>query len=102
MSKEIQDSIQHQMQKQIDAAQVEQGVEAIFESAKNWTLQQFYEKILAGIVDYNPSYIAIAIELLSTVTGLEEVENFTTLWFFFQKTQELDTVTIKKAQHLFW
>lgn len=57
---------------------------------------------MAGIVDYNPSYIAIAIELLSTVTGLEGVENFTPLWVFVEKPQELDTVTIKKAQQLFW
>jgi hypothetical protein len=56
---------------------------------------------LAGIVDFNPSYITIAIELLSTVTGIEKVENFTSLWVFVKKTKELDTVTLKNAQKLF-
>jgi len=52
-------------------------------------------------VDYSPGYIAIAIELLATVTGLEGIDNFTTLRLFVHKKKEFNTIKIQNTQQLF-
>lgn len=56
---------------------------------------------MAGAVDCNTGYVAVAIELIATVTGLEGEANHNLLYYFVQQTNRLDMATINKAQTLF-
>jgi hypothetical protein len=86
-----------------DMSEVTAKVDEIFESAKSnlWNFEQFAKKILAGTVACNPGYVAIASELIQTVTGLEREANHALLYYFVAKTNQLDTATINKAHSLF-
>ena len=58
-------------------------------------------KILASCVSCNLGYVAIAIELIHTVTGLERESNHAIVFFFVAHTSKLDMATINKAHLLF-
>ncbi|WP_333415766.1 hypothetical protein [Microcoleus sp. MOSTC5] len=78
-------------------------IDEIFNLATSilWDFEQFAKKILAGCVACNSGYVAIAIELINTVTGLEGEANHAILFFFVAQTKKLDMGSINKAHLLF-
>ena len=83
---------------------IQKQVDEIFELARtnNWDLEQFAKKILAGAVEYELSYFAIAAQLVQHVTGLEDIKAIQLLKFLLVQVKNLDTVRIKQTQEIFF
>jgi len=82
---------------------IQKQVDEIFELARtnNWDFEQFAKKILAGAVEYDLGYFAIAAQLVQHVTGLEGIKAIQLLRLLLAQVKNLDTVRIKQAQEIF-
>ncbi len=102
MTQQVQNSVP-QLLIDLNMEEVKAQVDEIFELAQSnsWEHEQFAKKILSGCVACNLGYVAIAIELIHTVTGLEREANHSLLLYFVVQTSKLDTASINKAHLLF-
>ncbi|MEG4965754.1 hypothetical protein QUB11_03755 [Microcoleus sp. B6-A1] len=109
MSQEIQNSVpvpnlsDLDLNTDLNTEEVGAQVDEIFDLAisNSWEHEQFAKKILSGCVACNLGYVAIAIELIRTTTGLEPDSVNEILLSFVAQTRKLDTVSINKAHLLF-
>jgi hypothetical protein len=104
MSQQVQDSVPSlPIPTDLNTEEVKAQVDEIFDLAlsNSWERDMFAKKILSGCVACNLGYVALAIELIRTTTGLEPDSVNTILLFFVAQTRKLDTASINKAHLLF-
>jgi len=83
---------------------IQKHVDEVFELARtnNWDLKQFAKKILAGAAENDLGYFAIAAQLVQHVTNLKGIKAIQLLKFLLVQVKNLDTVSIKKTQEMFF
>ena len=104
MSQKVEDSVPSlSIPTDLNTNEVKALLDEIFESAQSnsWDHDVFSKKILSGCVASNLGYVAIALELIHTATGLKHDSAGKILLFFVAQTTKLDTVSINKAHLLF-
>ncbi|MEG4959853.1 MULTISPECIES: hypothetical protein [unclassified Microcoleus] len=94
---QIEEEIQEKAQK------IQEEVDKIFHLARdnNWNFKQFAKKILAGAVESDLGYFAIAAQLVQNVTGLEGENAIQILKCLLADVAQLDSVKIEQTQTMF-